>query len=206
MRFLIALCVLLASAAAQAKIVLYVPAGKAVAMFASANTQQPPQRTLTAGTAIQVVDADDKTGLARIRLLDNSEGWVTLRELTTSPPTLPQTVAGQPTATSTEAATAGLVPDPVTANYERQISLLKKEMAQLKETTAQPLALAKQNQELRARAMQLETAIQNVQQENAILKDRSGRDWFLAGAAVIAIGIGIGLFIARMRPKKQGGW
>ena len=48
--------------------------------------------------------------------------------------------------------------------------------------------------------------MQTVQQENESLKDRTARDWFMVGAAVVLLGIIIGLIIPKIRFRKKSSW
>jgi SH3 domain protein len=52
----------------------------------------------------------------------------------------------------------------------------------------------------------LERNMQTVQQENESLKDRTARDWFMVGAAVVLLGILVGLIIPRIRWRKKSSW
>ena len=54
--------------------------------------------------------------------------------------------------------------------------------------------------------MSLERELQTVQQENEGLKDRTARDWFMVGAAVVLLGIIVGLIIPRIRWRKKSNW
>jgi SH3 domain protein len=48
--------------------------------------------------------------------------------------------------------------------------------------------------------------MQTLQQENAGLKDRTARDWFMVGAGVVLLGILAGLFIPRIRWRRKSSW
>jgi SH3 domain protein len=49
--------------------------------------------------------------------------------------------------------------------------------------------------------------LNNVQQENENLRDRTARDWFIVGAGVVLVGIIIGLIIPKIRfRKKKSNW
>ena len=52
----------------------------------------------------------------------------------------------------------------------------------------------------------LERQLQTLQQENEGLKDRTARDWFMVGAAVVLLGIIVGLIIPRIRWRKKSSW
>ena len=52
----------------------------------------------------------------------------------------------------------------------------------------------------------LEKELQLIQQENQSLKDRSQREWFIAGAGVLLGGMLLGLIIPKLRWRKKSGW
>jgi SH3 domain protein len=59
---------------------------------------------------------------------------------------------------------------------------------------------------MKGRMVSLERQLQTVQQENETLKDRTARDWFMVGAAVILLGIIVGLIIPKIRFRKKSSW
>jgi SH3 domain protein len=80
------------------------------------------------------------------------------------------------------------------------------ELAEIRRTASSALALVNENKELKARAIALERKLQALQQENEGLKDRTARDWFMVGAAVVLLGILVGLIIPRIRWRKKTTW
>ena len=71
---------------------------------------------------------------------------------------------------------------------------------------AQPILLDKQNRELKQQNVSLEKELQLIQQENQVLKDRSQREWFIAGAGVLLGGMLLGLILPKLRWRKKSGW
>ena len=71
---------------------------------------------------------------------------------------------------------------------------------------ASALAIDSENKDLKSRLVSLERQLQTVQQENESLKDRTARDWFMVGAAVVLLGIIIGLIIPKIRFRKKSSW
>jgi SH3 domain protein len=59
---------------------------------------------------------------------------------------------------------------------------------------------------MKGRMISLERQLQTVQQENETLKDRTARDWFMVGAAVILLGIIVGLIIPKIRFRKKSSY
>ena len=79
-------------------------------------------------------------------------------------------------------------------------------MDRINQVAAKPILLDKENRELKEQNVTLTNEMQLVSQENQILKDRSDRDWFVAGAGVIFIGILLGLLLPKFRSSKKNSW
>jgi SH3 domain protein len=71
---------------------------------------------------------------------------------------------------------------------------------------AKPIVLDQENRELQQKNVALEKEMQILSQENQVLKDRSQREWFIAGAGVLLFGLIIGLLMSRVRLKKRSSW
>ena len=83
---------------------------------------------------------------------------------------------------------------------------VSQELAEIKRTASSALAIDTENKELKTRVVSLERQLQTLQQENEGLKDRTARDWFMVGAAVVLLGIIVGLIIPRIRWRKKSSW
>ena len=83
---------------------------------------------------------------------------------------------------------------------------VSQELAEIKRTASSALAIDSENKELKGRVVSLERQLQTLQQENEGLKDRTARDWFMVGAAVVLLGIIVGLIIPRIRWRKKSSW
>jgi len=71
---------------------------------------------------------------------------------------------------------------------------------------ARPKQLAEENIELRENFARMSDELTVIKQENQVLKDRSRRNWFLAGALVVIIGMIIGLIIPKLKFRKKDSW
>jgi SH3 domain protein len=89
---------------------------------------------------------------------------------------------------------------------EGQSRGVNQELSEIKRTASSALAIDSENKELKGRMVSLERQLQTVQQENEALKDRTARDWFMVGAAVILLGIIVGLIIPKIRFRKKSSW
>jgi SH3 domain protein len=84
--------------------------------------------------------------------------------------------------------------------------LLQTELAQIKQAAADTLAIQERNQSLDKQLEVVSTDLDSAKQRNRALKERSERDWFIAGAGVLLGGIIIGLVIPKIRWKRRRGW
>lgn len=174
-------------------------------------------KTLPTGTRLEVLETTE-TGYSRVRTNDGTEGWVRSQYLIDKP-----TAAMQLEHTSRQLeqlkeqndklrdTLSQVQKERADLSAERD-DLLKqkqeadKELTHLNEVAAKPVLLDKQNQELQQNNVALEKEMQILNQENQVLKDRSRRDWFIAGAGVLLGGLILGLLIPRLRLKKRSSW
>ena len=88
----------------------------------------------------------------------------------------------------------------------QQIQDLEKEVGHVRNIAGHAPALSDQNQTLKADVIRLETLVQTLEQENLLIKDRSSRDWFIAGTGVTLLGITIGFVAYKTRGQKRSSW
>lgn len=171
-------------------------------------------RMLPAGTPLTIIQREEEYALARTA--DGLEGWVQTQYLTAQPIARDRLVRAEQKLARLEADNKQLTTE-LTALREEKSAVegqraqaagtaekLQSELERLKSVAARPLELEQQNREMRERILQLEQSSQNLEAENINLRDRSHRDWFLAGAGVLIGGMLLGLLLPRLRKRK--GW
>jgi SH3 domain protein len=84
--------------------------------------------------------------------------------------------------------------------------MLQTELAQIKQAAADTLAIKERNASLDSELSALSADLDAANQRNRALKERSERDWFLAGAGVLLGGMIFGLVIPKIRWKRRRGW
>lgn len=174
-------------------------------------------RALESGTKLEVIEQTE-SGYSNVRTEDGTEGWVRSQYL------IPEPIA-RDVLVKTEAELA---------KYKKQVDKLKTErntlridkkqlletshtlsqkkislasqLDRLNKVAAKPIMLDKQNRELQQKTIRMDKDMQMLHQENQVLKDRSNREWFIAGAGVLIGGILLGLLIPKIRFKKKSGW
>ncbi len=180
-------------------------------------TQYQIIKTAPSGTKLELLEETDE-GYAFIRTPDGIEGWVRTQYLSKEPIArhLLEKAQGK-LARLTEQ--NGKLRAEVKTLREKTSTLsaenkdlsgssksLDAELNRLKQVAARPIQLENENRKLQQSNVTLEKEIQLLGQENQVLKDRSQREWFIAGALVLLGGLVIGLIIPKIRWKKRSNW
>ncbi len=189
-----------------------------VTLRSGESTKHQILRMLRSGTAVEVLETNPDTGYSRVRAPNGVEGWVITRYLDRTP-------SARQRLAETEKKLAAL--EASNRQFDQNVNVLSKEkgslnsqirkltqenkelsaeLTRIKKTSASALALDNENKALKIKLRKLEADYQMTQEENAALKDRTARDWFMVGAGVILLGMGIGLVIPKIRWRKKSNW
>jgi len=174
-------------------------------------------KTLPSGSQLTVLQETD-TGYAQVRTSDGTEGWVRTQYLSDDPPAAEQLAAAQDKLSKVQdklnkvqLAFSDLRKEKnqLASQHSKLLSENKatsEELAKLTQIAAHPKQLESENIDLRAKFAKMSDEFNLLKQENQVLKDRSKRNWFLAGALVVIIGIIIGLIIPKLRFRRKDSW
>ena len=174
-------------------------------------------KTLESGTHVKVLETTD-TGYTRIETNDGTEGWVRTQYLAKEPVASEKLVRAEAKLLKTRTALKKVKEDfailskehKTLSNTQTTLSADKKqldtELARLNEVAKKPIILDRQNRQLQQKNVTLEKDLQRLNQENHSLKDRSQREWFIAGALVLFGGIVLGILIPKLRGRKRSTW
>ena len=189
-----------------------------ITMRSGKSTSHGITRMLRIGTPVEVLEVDAKTGYTKVRVAGGKEGWVLSRFLMKGPAARERLAASEKKQAELELENRQMA-TAFNGLKEEKESLIQKgeslelesrkvgqELAEIRRTASSALALDNENKELKGRAIALERKLQALQQENEGLKDRTARDWFMVGAAVVLLGILVGLIIPRIRWRKKTTW
>jgi SH3 domain protein len=175
-------------------------------------------RMLGSGTQVEVLEIDKSAGYTKVRTKSGKEGWVLSRYLMRSQAARDRLAAAEKKLAELElekrkleTAMASLSEEKnalnsTLASLEGDSRKVSQELTEIKRTASSALAIDSENKDLKSRVVSLERELQTVQQENEGLKDRTARDWFMVGAAVVLLGIIVGLIIPRIRWRKKSSW
>ena len=175
-------------------------------------------RMLRSGTPVEVLEVDKKSGYTQVRTKSGKEGWVLSRFLMNGRAARERLATAEKNLAELELENRKLTTSMMTVTEEKsgleknlqelegQSRGVNQELSEIKRTASSALAIDSENKELKGRMVSLERQLQTVQQENETLKDRTARDWFMVGAAVVLLGIIVGLIIPKIRFRKKSSW
>lgn len=189
-----------------------------ITMRSGKGTKYGITRMLRSGTPVEVLDIDKASGYSQIRTKSGKEGWVLSRFLMRGRAARDQLTTAEKNLAELELANNKIMANIKTLTQEKKLleanlsdldgesRNVSQELAEIKRTASSALALNSENKNLKGRVVSLEREMQTLNQENESLKDRTARDWFMVGAAVILLGIITGLIIPRIRFRKKSSW
>jgi len=213
--FLFSVSIFISEAQAATK---YVSDHLIITVRSGQGSQHKIIKTITTGTRLEILEEFPDVGYAHVTLEDGTEGWVRTQYLTDKPVAKDILARLEKRyAKLQEKSGSGLSElKTLKADYAKlgndykQLEKSHKEliarMERISQVSAKPILLDKENRELKEQNVTLTNEMQLVSQENQILKDRSDRDWFLAGGGVMIVGILLGLLLPKLRGSKKNSW
>ena len=179
------------------------------------STNNAIERMLPSGTALEVLERDDEAGYARVRTAAGTEGWVLTRYLMNEASAREQLEALTSRLTNADAQGSSLTSqlDAVKGEYdtasrriaglEGEKSRLEDELAEIKRTAANVLAINDQNKQLRDQLANAEIQAATLEQQNRELTGQTTRYWFMTGALVLVVGMILGIWLPRIRWQRK---
>ncbi len=180
-------------------------------------TQHKILKMLPSGARLEVLERNDE-GYVRVRTGDGVEGWVLARYLQEEPVARERLAQAQARLDRLRKEVAALRRengDLKKENARLQQALEKAEaarakaeaaLARIREASRNVIALQEENEQLKTQLVTLRRDLLTLRQENATLQDVRQRDWFLAGALVLALGIVAGLVLPRLAVRRRRSW
>lgn len=205
-------CLIFLYAAPLSAKTVYVIDQITITLRSGQGTQHQILRTLPSGTPMEVLHVNEDSGYSQVRTKDGVDGWVLSQYLIDEPTSKIKLTAAEQKLVRLDAENKEIkakydVLSKEREKWDKEISevavereKLAAEMTKLQETAAAaPVDSADKPPVI---APEKETEM--LRQENQLLKDRGRKDWFIAGAGVMLIGIVIGLLVSRMRLRRSG--
>jgi SH3 domain protein len=215
---LLVLCLLALAAAAADAQTLYVSDRLEITLRTGTSTQHSIVRMLPSGTPLTVLEVDAGAGYTRVRTGEGTDGWVLSRYLMDRPAAREQLAALTARAQTLDGRTgelgtvvADLTEERDTLLAERdglgaELEDVRAELERIRRLSAAAVELDTVNRELRSRLAAAEQAGDGLRAEIAVLKRNTQRDWFLAGAGVLLLGIVLGVVVPRLRVRRRSRW
>ena len=156
--------------------------------------------SLNAGTRIKLLQSDKKTGYSKVQDPRGRSGWITTKFITSQEPAILRLPKVEKALTSANTKLNGIA-DSNKALQDKQQQNLNQQIASNQQLVTQREQLLTQIQTLELDNSKLQTRIANQSEEVEMY-------WFMRGAAIIIMGIFIGLVLPHMprRKKKNDVW
>lgn len=189
-----------------------------IPLRAGTSTEYKILRMLPGGTPVTVLGEASDSGYTRVRTDSDVEGFVLSRYLMDRPPARLQLAQNQSELTQLDTENERLKQQLARLDAEqqrlqqshRQLEIanrrLSEQLAQIRKTAADAIAIDERNKRLEQKTIELERSLQLVQQENQALRDSSNQDWFVRGAGVLLAGLLVGAILPRLRPRRSARW
>lgn len=173
------------------------------------------QMMLTSGTQLEVLERDPETGYSRVRTAGGTEGWLLTRYLMQEPAARQQLerLTNQLTNAAARGSTLTEQLEAVRTEHrelteranalEQERNRLQEQLDEIRRTAANVLAIENQNQRLQEQVTDYEIHVNTLEQQNRELTRQQNRNWFIAGASVLFVGILLGIWLPRIRWQRK---
>jgi len=210
-----ALFMLLTLSAATAAQTVWVSDVFEVTLRTGPTTSNAIQMMVESGTELEVLERDVDAGYTRVRTNGGTEGWVLSRYLMSEASARQQleTLTRQLTNANAEGTSRASQLGAIRGEYnsaksriaelERSESSLQEELADIRRTAANTLAIDSQNKDLQQQLTDTEIQVSVLEQANEKLSGQTTRNWFITGALVLFGGVLLGLILPRMKWQKK---
>jgi len=178
-------------------------------------TNNAIQMMVESGTSLEVLERDADAGYTQVRTNGGTEGWVLSRYLMSEASAREQleTLTRQLTSANAEGSSRESQLGAIRGEYEsasrriaeleRSEASLQEELAEIRRTAANTLAIDSQNKNLQQQLTDTEIQVSVLEQANDALSGQTTRNWFITGALVLFGGVLLGLILPRMKWQKK---
>jgi len=217
---LLLIVLLLISAPLSAKNIHYVSDELTIPMRTGATNSHKILKFLKSGQAVEILEESEDKTRARIVLIDDESktGWVESSLLMPLPSAREQLKRLKSKNQALKASAGSLKNELVEANtrnaallneqrqLEKKNQDLKNTLARLRASSAEPIRIADENEQLKKQLSKERAKNESLVQENAFLSDQDIKRWFMIGALVSIGSLILGLLITRINWKKKESW
>lgn len=179
------------------------------------STSNAIQLMVDSGTRLDIIERDAESGYTHVRTQGGTEGWVLTRYLMNEASAREQLqiLTSQLTSANSRGTTLDSQLDAIKGEYdsannqistlERQKTAVENELAEIKRTAANVLAIDEQNRSLMDQLAAAQIRADTLEQENRMLSSQTTRYWFMAGGLVLLIGVILGIWLPRIRWQRR---
>lgn len=179
------------------------------------STSNAIQLMVDSGTRLEVIERDAESGYTHVRTQGGTEGWVLTRYLMSEPSAREQLekLTSQLTNANSRGSSLGSQLEAIKGEYdsannqistlEREKAAVEKELADIKRTAANVLAIDGQNKSLMDQLAAAQIRADTLEQENRVLASQTTRYWFMAGGLVLLVGVILGIWLPRIRWQRR---
>lgn len=219
---LIVLCAAVAGAAqvnAQADDTRYVTDQLVITVRTGQGSGYRVLKTVSTGTKVEVLSENQATGYSKIRTPDGTEGYSLTRYLSADPPAeiklaemkkkLEQLQAKPPDDAQKQLTDLQAKYQSLKLKYdslEFENVQLSQRMDAVKQNASNVVGLMDQRDEAQQRANKLSSELEKLKVRNTELENHSDKKWFMAGAAVLILGILVGIILPKVGVRRRGKW
>ena len=208
---------LLAPLVGQAKTTRYVSDELDIMMRNGQGVKFAIKRVLTSGTRLEVIETDP-AGYSKVKTSKGVTGWVLTRLLSNQPSARDRLASSEKKVANLELELAKYKEETQALSTQNSSASsdnltlketsqrLSKELDDLHRTASNAVALNNENRQLKETLQQIDNQMQSLIIENSALKESDAKRWFLIGAAVLFLGLILGLILPRLRIQKKNSW
>ena len=179
------------------------------------STSNAIQLMVGSGTRLEVIERDDESGYTRVRTQGGTEGWVLSRYLMSEPSAREQLeqLTSQLTNANSRGSSLNSQLGAIKGEYdsakqkiamlEREKTAAETELAEIKRTAANVLAISEQNKTLMDQLTAAQIRADTLEQENRALASQTTRYWFMAGGLVLLVGFLLGIWLPRIQWQRR---
>jgi SH3 domain protein len=169
---------------------------------------------LPAGMALEIIGQDEAAGFTQVRTPNGTEGWVPSQFLSAEPAAKDQLTAAKRRVQTLEAELKSLRENYQDVRGERtavesratdlgkQTEKLQTELAEIKRVSATAVKQYEENKQLKGDNQNLQSKVTQLSDQVRSLERNAMLRWFLAGGALVLIGLVLGVVI-KSRPKRS---
>ncbi|MFZ2450418.1 MAG: TIGR04211 family SH3 domain-containing protein [Methylovulum miyakonense] len=175
-------------------------------------------KLLPTGTQLTVIGEKTKSGFTPVRTNDGAEGFIQTRQTMKEPPARDVIETNNKTLRSLQSENLSLkaelkiVKDSITpgTSLEKSLALerdrLSLELGELKQAAAGVVQLKNERDELQERVVNAERKLEQLERENAGLKNTSEQDWFLYGGILVFFSVILGFILPKLGWRRKSSW